>query len=117
MATPDDLVADPARWTTVALLGSLGAAVALWVFTPAGIGLSWVLGASAVAFALFGLDKRRATRGRKRVPDATLLMLAVAGGAVGGWAARSLFRHKARKFTYTIALTLGAMLSLTVVFA
>ena len=37
------------------------------------------------AFAAFGIDKWKAVRQRWRIPEATLLGLALAGGALGGW--------------------------------
>lgn len=56
------------------------------------------LGAVNLAlFAVMGRDKRAARRGRRRVPEATLLALAAAGGSFGGMLAMLLFRHKTRK--------------------
>ena len=40
---------------------------------------------NAVSFALFGIDKRRARRGARRIPEATLLLSALVSGTVGAW--------------------------------
>ena len=40
---------------------------------------------NAVSFALFGLDKRRARRGARRIPEATLLLSGLVSGTVGAW--------------------------------
>ena len=47
-----------------------------------------------VLFVVMGADKLRAKRHRRRVPERTLLTLAVLGGSVGGMLGMLLFRHK-----------------------
>ena len=63
------------------------------------------------AFALYGIDKRRAKRGKWRVPEATLLLIAVIGGSVGALAGMYLFRHKTRKpkFSVGVPVILGML--------
>ena len=56
------------------------------------------------AFAAFGIDKRRAKRGRWRIPEATLMILAVIGGSIGALAGMYLFRHKTRHHKFTIGI-------------
>ena len=69
--------------------------------------LAWYALASLVTFAAFGVDKRRAARGRWRVPESTLQSLALFGGWPGAMAGMRHFRHKTRKprFTITVAAT------------
>ena len=53
---------------------------------------------NAVAFLAMGLDKRLAKiEGARRIPEKTLLGLAVIGGSVGAIFGMKLFRHKNRK--------------------
>ena len=53
---------------------------------------------SLLTLILFALDKSRSTRrGARRVPERTLLLLALIGGTPGAYAGRWLFRHKTRK--------------------
>ena len=47
--------------------------------------LLWALVLSAVDFCLMGVDKRRARRDAWRVPEKTLWLFALLGGAPGGW--------------------------------
>lgn len=76
------------------------------------------LGLNAVAFAAFLLDKHRARRGARRIPERTLQLLALLGGFAGGAAGIVLFRHKTRKsgflalFAAASLLSIGAWLAL-----
>ena len=45
-------------------------------------------------FVLMGVDKAKAKRGSRRVPEATLFFLAVVGGSLGGLLGMAVFRHK-----------------------
>ena len=45
-------------------------------------------------FVLMGVDKAKAKRGSRRVPEATLFFLAVVGGSPGAMLGMAAFRHK-----------------------
>jgi uncharacterized membrane protein YsdA (DUF1294 family) len=68
--------------------------------------LTALLLANLIAFALFGMDKRRARMGLRRVSERTLLLWALAGGSVGALAGRQFFRHKTRKQPFSTLLWL-----------
>jgi uncharacterized membrane protein YsdA (DUF1294 family) len=61
---------------------------------------------NATTWAVYRLDKRRARRAARRVPERTLLGLAAAGGIVGALLAVYAHRqrHKARKGRFMAAL-------------
>ena len=66
------------------------------LLTPTTIAAT-LIAINLIAFAAFGLDKAKATRGQYRIAEATLLTLALLGGTIGAYAGRSIFRHKTRK--------------------
>lgn len=74
----------------------------------------WLIGINLVSFLIFGADKWKAKRGRWRIPEDALILLAVFGGSVGALAGMYVFRHKTRhnKFRWGIPLILLAQLAL-----
>jgi uncharacterized membrane protein YsdA (DUF1294 family) len=58
-----------------------------WYFT-------WPLSAGVVAFVFYGIDKVLSKANAARVPEATLHMLALAGGFAGALLGMLVFRHK-----------------------
>ena len=70
-----------------------------------------------VALAAFGIDKRKAVRHKYRIPEATLLGLALIGGAAGALAGMHLFHHKTRKPLFrAIPVLLAAQIVLLIFF-
>ena len=64
----------------------------------------YLLAINALSFLLYGLDKYKAKKGKWRISEATLLMMAVIGGSIGAWAGMLLWHHKTmhKKFKYGI---------------
>ena len=62
-----------------------------------------------IAFAAFGIDKQRAERERRRLPEAHLLLLALFGGALGAVLGQQVFRHKTLKQPFR-ALLIGTVI-------
>ncbi len=63
----------------------------LWIY----IGIMSVL-----LFLVMGWDKLSAVREKRRVPEATLFLMAAIGGAPGGLLGMISFRHKIRKWYF-----------------
>ena len=57
----------------------------------------YVTALSVLCFAAFAWDKFCAIRGMWRVPERTLLLLALLGGTPGAFAGQRWLRHKTRK--------------------
>ena len=57
-----------------------------------------------LTFLVFGIDKRKARKGRWRIPEATLIGLSAAGGSIGALLGMRLFRHKTQKRKFTLGI-------------
>ena len=66
--------------------------------------LGYAAALSAFCFLLMGLDKKKAQKGRRRVPERLLLYLAILGGSIGIYAGMWVFRHKTRHMSFTLGL-------------
>lgn len=68
--------------------------------------LIWLAGVNVVTFALYGIDKHRAKKGRWRIPERTLLLLLLPllGGSVGGILGMAAFHHKTRHWYFRVGL-------------
>ena len=66
--------------------------------------LVYLYAVNLFALALFGVDKRRAVRGGRRIPEYVLLGVAVIGGSVGAIGGMLSFRHKTRKPRFSVGL-------------
>lgn len=73
-------------------------------FTVAEPVLLYALVINVLAFVLFGIDKRRAVYHRWRIPESTLIAVAVLGGCIGSYFGMRVFHHKTKKplFRYGI---------------
>ena len=57
-------------------------------------------------FAVYGIDKNRAKHHAWRIPENTLIFLALIGGSVGALAGMYTFHHKTRKTKFKIGIPL-----------
>ena len=65
---------------------------------------------SLITLILYGVDKRRAKRGKWRIPERVLIGFSLLGGGVGGWLGMKLFRHKTRHWYFHVINILGTAL-------
>lgn len=80
--------------------------------------LYYLIALNVVTFFLYGIDKWKAKKSKWRIPEATLLMLAVIGGSIGAWLGMKVWHHKTlhKKFKYGLPLILIAQVALVIWF-
>jgi len=76
----------------------------------------YLLVVNLISLALMGLDKLRAVRRRRRIPEQVLLTLAALGGSIGTLAGMYLFRHKTRKKRFSVGIPIILVLQIAVLF-
>ena len=76
--------------------------------------LNYLVLINVITFIVYGIDKLKAKKGRWRIPESTLLLLAIIGGSIGAWYGMKVWHHKTlhKKFTYGIPLILAVQLVL-----
>lgn len=67
-------------------------------------------------FLLMGYDKRQAKKAAQRVPESTLFILSLLGGAIGGFFGMRVWRHKTKKPAFYIIFALSLFLHLLLLF-
>lgn len=55
-----------------------------------------------ITFLAMYIDKRKAKKGKRRIPEKTLFILVGLGGGMGGILGMYLFRHKTKKTRFVI---------------
>ena len=83
---------------------------------PAGLLAVYLAAINLATVAVYGADKRRARRGKWRVPEKTLFLLPLLGGSVGALLGMRMFHHKTKHwyFVWGIPAILLAQLALAV---
>lgn len=60
----------------------------------------WLVLINLTAFALFGIDKKRAKKKQWRIPEKMLFLSAILGGSIGALLGMQLFRHKTKHWYF-----------------
>ena len=63
-----------------------------------------------VLFCAMGIDKYKAKKDLWRIKEATLMILALMGGAGGGFLGMKIFHHKSRKWYFYVVFAAGIIL-------
>ena len=76
--------------------------------------LYYLIAINIVTLIVYGIDKVKAMKGKWRISEATLLLLAIIGGSVGAWLGMKTWQHKTmhKKFKYGLPLILLAQIAL-----
>ena len=66
--------------------------------------IGYLLLINATGFALMCSDKQKAIKNKWRIPESTLLTIAVFGGSLGIYAGMYAFRHKTRHGKFSVGV-------------
>ena len=84
------------------------------VFTLKNI-LLYLLIINIIGFFMMWSDKRKAKKGKWRIPEQTLFVVTALGGGIGTIAGMYTFRHKTKKLKFTIGLPVLLILEIILV--
>lgn len=70
-----------------------------------------------IAFLAMYIDKRKAKYGRWRIPEQTLLILAIIGGSIGAIAGMYTFKHKTKKLRFSVGFPVILILQIVLIFS
>lgn len=66
----------------------------------------YLIAINVTAFFVYGIDKQKAVKGKWRISERALIMLAVLGGSVGAWTGMQVFRHKTKHALFVAGVPL-----------
>ena len=71
---------------------------------------------NTITFIVYGIDKLKAKKRKWRIPESTLLLLAIIGGSVGAWCGVKVWHNKTlhKKFIYGIPLIVIIQISIII---
>ena len=75
----------------------------------------YLLAINIAAFIAFGIDKYKAKRDKWRIPESTLLTMAVLGGSIGALAGMKIWRHKTLHNKFRIGIPIILALQIIVI--
>lgn len=77
-----------------------------------------LLALNLLTFIIYGIDKFKAKKAKWRIPESTLLLLALIGGSIGAWLGIKVWRHKTlhKKFYIGIPVIIVMQLALSIYF-
>ena len=65
---------------------------------------------SIISFVLYGIDKKKAIKGKERIKEKTLLFFTIMNGSIGAFFARFVFRHKTEKIYFYFTIYSGLII-------
>ena len=69
-----------------------------------------------ITFIVFGIDKRKAVKGRWRIPEKTLLLTGLVFGSVGQLLGMKVFRHKTNKWYFWFCGMLSLAVQIVIIY-
>ncbi|MFI3202489.1 MAG: DUF1294 domain-containing protein [Eubacteriales bacterium] len=76
---------------------------------------SYIILINATSFFMMGFDKKKARNHQWRIPESTLMIIALIGGSVGALVGMFFFHHKTKKTKFIVGLPFILMLHIGLV--
>ena len=76
----------------------------------------YLIGINVLTFLLYGIDKWKARRGKWRIPEDTLIWLAIVGGSIGALLGMNLFSHKTQHKKFTLGVPAILLVQVTLIY-
>ena len=77
--------------------------------------LIYLLAINLIGFLVMGIDKKKAQKGKWRIPENTLLWITIFGGGIGTIAGMYTFRHKTKKIGFVVGFPIILVLEIILV--
>lgn len=77
----------------------------------------YVIAINIIAFLAMFIDKRKAEKGKWRIKEETLLVLALVGGSIGATIGMYMFHHKTKKARFFIGIPVMIFLQILIIIA
>ena len=68
-----------------------------------------------VTFAMYGIDKRKAMKGKRRISERILILCAFIMGSMGALLGMSVFRHKTKHLKFKLLLPVALIINIGIV--
>ena len=78
--------------------------------------LVWLAVINLLTFIVYGADKRRARKGKWRVPEKTLFLLPLLGGSIGALLGMRVFHHKTKHWYFRFGIPAILLVQLAAAF-
>ena len=74
----------------------------------------YLIAINIITLLVYGIDKLKAKKNKWRIPESTLLLLAVIGGSIGAWLGMKVWHHKTmhKKFKYGVPLIIAIQIGI-----
>lgn len=84
------------------------------IFSTKNIVLYFVI-VNIIGFLIMYIDKKKAKKGRWRIPEKTLFIVTALGGGIGTIAGMHVFRHKTQKIAFVIGFPLITIIEIAAI--
>jgi uncharacterized membrane protein YsdA (DUF1294 family) len=71
---------------------------------------------NTISFAIFGVDKQKAIKHKRRISEFNLLILSFLGGTIGAILAMIIFRHKISKTSFLLKFGLIVLIQAVLIY-